>query len=211
MRRLALGVFFGVAALIVGLSVSLYLWQPAPLDIEINGIYLAEPRPVNQVTLIDDQAEPFVIDDFKNHWSVLFFGYTFCPDICPTTLAELNQVDRYLTDQQQGEGLVYYMVSVDPNRDTPERLKQYTGYFNPEFRGLTGTAEALDEFAKPLGIYYSVPEDPEDPENYPVDHSGALVVLNPDGELQAVFTPPFDTKTLADDLVAVRQQYAKTH
>ncbi|NQD92694.1 SCO family protein, partial [Pseudomonas sp. CrR25] len=128
---------------------------------------------------------------------LLFFGYTFCPDICPATLAELRQLRGQLPDDVRAN-LRVVLVSVDPHRDTPEQLKKYLGYFDAEFIGLTGEPEAIQKLANAVSIPY-IPADTSE-ENYTVNHSGNLVILGPDGTQRGFIRAPLNNEKLAVQL-----------
>lgn len=128
-------------------------------------------------TKIDSEA-------LKGQWTLLFTGYTYCPDICPTTLSSLKTILPQL--QKQAEKPVkVWMISVDPQRDSLERLKEYTGYFGEQFIGVRAEHPQLFPFVRDLGLMYSVPEEGE--ENYLVNHSAAIILVNPDGKRLAIF------------------------
>lgn len=120
----------------------------------------------------------------KGQWTLLFTGYTYCPDICPTTLSSLKTILPQL--QKQAEKPVkVWMISVDPQRDSLDRLKEYTGYFGEQFIGVRAEHPQLFPFVRDLGLMYSVPEEGE--ENYLVNHSAAIILVNPDGKRLAIF------------------------
>ena len=175
----------------------------APL---IGGYVLATPRELPAIELVDEQDARFPADAFADHWSFLYFGYTYCPDVCPLTLVELAELKKLLAANGVAEPTQYYLVSVDPERDTPERLREYVAYFEPELRGLTGTPEALAALAEATETVFDVPENPEDA-NYLVSHSSNVVLLDPDGRVHAVFTPPHDPKSWAADFTEVARRY----
>lgn len=180
---------------------------PQPLSLE-GGTWLPEPRSLPEFELIDMQGESFTRASLEGRWSFLFFGYTYCPDICPLTMALLGSAITEIRRLEPGAadpGVVF--VSVDPDRDTPEALKQYVGYFNPEFTGITGPMEALTPFTRALGILHRKAEDPRDPDNYLVDHSASILLINPRGELQAVLSAPHQVQTIASDFLLVRQRF----
>ena len=129
----------------------------------------------------------FTNDNLTNHWTLFFVGYTFCPDVCPTTLADLDRVYPELSKAPYDNVQVVF-VSVDPNRDKANNLAEYVNYFNPQFIGTTSTHDSLFPFVQNLGLVYSIVEagDSEDP-YYLVDHSASLVLVNPKGEHQATF------------------------
>jgi protein SCO1/2 len=160
-----------------------------------------QEKPLPAFALTDKNQQPFTNDSFKGHWSYVFFGYTHCPDICPVTLQVMAQTLKKL---QPGEAQAVF-ISVDPQRDTPEKIKQYVEFFHPDMTGATGTPEALKALAGEIGIVYQRLENAEQPENYLIDHSAAILLINPKGELAAVFTPPHLPENLVDDLHLVRQ------
>ena len=150
-----------------------------------------EPQVLAPFTLTDGDTQPFTEQNFDGHWSLVFVGYTFCPDICPTTLSDLSRIYPELTALSDKVQVIF--VSADPARDTPERLKAYTHYFNPNFLAVTAEHEQLMPVVQQLGLIYGI-FDRED-ENYLVDHSASIALVNPKGELHAYFRPDFDEKT----------------
>ena len=143
-------------------------------------------RPVNPFSLTDQHGNAFSNQQLKGKWSFVFFGYTSCPDICPTTLQELNFVYPQLKDISSDAQIL--LVSVDPNRDTPEKLKQYINYFNPEFWALSAGHDVLFPFARNLGLMYAIADDTSE-EYYLVDHSGSIVLINPEGNISTIYKP----------------------
>lgn len=170
-------------------------------DEPIGGYVLDEPRSLPVFELVDEQGRAFTREDFQGHWSVLYFGFTYCPDICPSAMSVMAQVR---TELAQAEGLDdrYYLVSVDPDRDTPQRLAEYVTYFHPEFRGLTGSFDQLDVITRAAGAVYKVPEAPAD-DDYLVAHSSTLTVIDPQGRVHAIFTSPFDPEAIARRIAAL--------
>ena len=130
----------------------------------------------------------------------MFFGYTFCPDICPTTLAELRQLKKLLPAETQAN-LQILMVSVDPQRDNAEQLKLYLEYFDPEFVGLTGELTDIQTLSNALSIPF-IPGDSSQP-RYTVDHSGNLAIISPDGRQYGFIRAPLDVKKIAEQLPAL--------
>lgn len=163
-----------------------------------SGLLLDQPRPLSSwgEPLLDDAKQAFTLDDFKGQYHLLFFGFASCPDVCPTTLVMASQMYRQLPPPAQNN-LQVTLISVDPERDTPEMLQQYVRNFHPEFRAVTGPEAALRELADQAGIaYIKVPLD----NGYTIDHSAALVLLDPQARIQAYFAPPLDAAQLAKDL-----------
>lgn len=168
----------------------------------LNGTALiGQEKPLPEFNLMGKDNQPFTLDNFKGYWSYVFFGYTHCPDICPTTLQVMNQTLQQLApDEAQG-----VFISVDPERDTVEKIKAYVEYFNPDMLGVTGDPEAISALARSIGILYQRAENPASKENYLVDHSASILLINPRGELAAVLSPPLDPKNLAADLRTVKR------
>ncbi len=153
-----------------------------------------------KLTLTNQDGEPVQVDQLEGKWTLLFFGYTFCPDICPATLAELRQLRGQLPDEVR-EQLRPVLVSVDPARDTPEQLKQYLEFFGEGFVGLTGTLDDIQTLANGVGIPF-IPGDTSR-ENYTVDHSGNLVIIGPDGRQHGFIRAPLKVQKLSQQLPAL--------
>ncbi|MFG1495779.1 SCO family protein [Saccharospirillum sp. HFRX-1] len=154
-----------------------------------NTLYFEDPRPVPAVELIDHNGTTIETAQLNDgRWRLINFGYTFCPDICPTNMADLANAYRGLTDDGLSEQLDVWMITVDPARDSADRLAQYVPFFHPDFIGLTGDeANAIQPLARQLNtVFY--PEG--DGDVYTVAHSDNQAVLNPDGEYVALIRPP---------------------
>ena len=205
-RRL-LFVTAAAAATAIGVATGLYLDARGERAPEIGGYILEHPRMLPAIDLVDEHAAPFGTGDFAGRWSFLYFGYTYCPDVCPLTLVELAKLKRELASERPDERVEYYLISVDPQRDTPARLREYVAYFDPAFRGLTGSHAALAAFAQATDTLFDVPAG-QDANNYLVSHSSNLVVLDPDGAIRAVLKPPHDPKRLAADFGLITAHYA---
>jgi protein SCO1/2 len=195
---LLLGVWSGTR--IIGLGGS------GGATLSINGHALPEPRPVAAFELNDHLGRPFNLASLQGRWTLVYFGYTFCPDVCPTTLQTVGQTQRALADSEAAADLAYVFVSVDPERDTLERLAQYAPHFSPEMLGVTGSHPQLLTLSRPLGVIYAKVEG-SDAENYLVDHSASLFLINPAAQLHAVFTSPHQASEIADDLLRLRESY----
>lgn len=123
-------------------------------------------------------------DALKGQWTLLFTGYTFCPDICPTTMSDLKGVLPAL-QEETSDPVKVWMISVDPQRDDIERLTQYVNYFGDDFVGVRAEHKELFPFVRDLGLMYSIPDEGE--ENYLVNHSAAIILVNPNGHRKAIF------------------------
>lgn len=143
------------------------------------GTVLDPPQPVQDFTLTDQNGQPFRLSDQQGNVVLLFFGYTFCPDVCPMTLSTWKRVHEALGADAQGVKFVF--VTVDPDRDTPERLKQHVEIFNSEFVGLTGTAEDLQPVYRTFGVYFEKDTETESAAGYLVSHTASAFVVDPKG------------------------------
>ena len=190
----------GALALLVGAALGRHYWQADPPP-KIGGYVLAEPKALPPVTLVDEQGRVFRPADFAGRWSFLYFGYTYCPDVCPLTLIELATLKKRLAEELPGAPTDYYLVSVDPRRDTPERLREYVTYFDGSFHGLTGPIADLQALTRQTGSVFFVPDDQN--EDYLVSHSSNIALIDPGGLLSAVFTSPHAPGQLAADFGAV--------
>jgi protein SCO1/2 len=195
-RRWLVAVAATVAA-VVGGTVGRHYWQAEPLP-KIGGYVLAEPRALPPVALIDEHGRAFRPADFAGRWSFLYFGYTYCPDVCPLTLVELATLKKSLAEQLPDTPTDYYLVSVDPRRDTPERLREYVTYFDASFHGLTGSIDDLKSLTEQTGSVFFVP-DGQSEDAYLVSHSSNIALVDPEGRLAAVFTSPHEPARLAAD------------
>lgn len=204
-------------ALSTALGVGLWLgWtyqrplSPTSLP-EIAGMYLEPSITLEPFQLTQSSNTPLTVNDFKGQWNVLFFGFTHCPDVCPTVLQQMKILDKQLRAQNRAEKVAYWFISVDPQRDTPQRLADYVTFFNPDFRAATGPTEELDKLARKLGVYYNVAPPSNIHDDYRVEHSGAIMLLNPDGEYQAIFTAPGNAAPaeLVADMLDIFDYYKK--
>jgi protein SCO1/2 len=183
-------VLAGVLVLVAGLLIALALRDQAkgvagsPLAAMIGGKF----------SLVDQNGKPFTDADLKGKWQLVFFGYTHCPDICPTSLNDLSVALDQLGAKKNAVGIVF--ISVDPERDTPDVLKSYVGAFGGPIVGLTGSPEAVAEAAKDYRVYFA--KHPRPDGGYDMDHSALIYVMDPQGRFTATFTPD----TPPDDIAA---------
>jgi protein SCO1/2 len=151
-----------------------------------SALYYQQAREVKNFTFIDHLGQPFSNQQLLGKWSWVFFGYTSCPDVCPTTLQELNLA--YDDLKQVADNTQILLVTVDPMRDTQDKLASYIGYFNAEFKALRADHSVLFPFARNLGLMYAITDDTA-ADSYLVDHSASLVLINPDGNIAAILKP----------------------
>jgi protein SCO1/2 len=161
------------------------------------GTLLQPPRPISRLALIDHDGQPFDLSRLQNRWSLLFFGFTNCPDVCPATLTVLTQVERKLQDLPEAQRPQIVLVSVDPERDTPEHLKRYVSHFSPAFIGITGSTEAVEDFTRVMMVPVAIHHLPNG--GYTVDHSAAIFLIDPNGAMHALFSTPHDASKIAAD------------
>jgi protein SCO1 len=183
---------------LAGLAASLR-WRHAPPSIALTtGTFLAPARALGDFTLIDHRGRAFGAANLRGHWSLLFFGYTNCPDFCPTTLTTLAAMKKHMRAVNALVLPQVIFVSVDARRDTPAQLAKYVPYFDADFIGLTAADQpSIEAVAKQMGVAVIIQPTPDG--NYTVDHSGAIFVLDPSGGLTAVLTGPFTADALQAD------------
>jgi protein SCO1/2 len=142
----------------------------------------------------------------QGKWSFVFFGYTFCPDVCPTTLAAFRDVHARLADTPAlFSNVQFVLVSVDPERDTPARLREYVTYFGEDFLGVTGTNDQLDQITRAVGAVYAKVDDGASG-NYLVDHTASVFLVDPEGRLHAVFSAPLEPAQVVSALAKIRER-----
>lgn len=156
---------------------------------EYGAMLLDKPRQFSDFELVSHQGAPFTRESLEGKWTLIFFGFTHCPDICPTTLATLDRLVKVLDDKEKAS-IQVVMLSVDPERDTPEKLAAYVPYFNPDFVGVTGNPYQILNLATQLNVIYT--KVPISADDYTVDHSGNVVIINPRGDYHGFFRPPFE-------------------
>ncbi|MGB0449396.1 MAG: SCO family protein [Porticoccaceae bacterium] len=171
-----------------------FIWrmsQPVQMSAEelrINGaIELSTPRVFSDFELVDHRGAPFRLENLQDKWSIVFFGFTNCPDICPTTMATLAEMYADLGESEK-EQLQVVMISLDPERDTVEKMAAYVPYFNEDFIGVTGDPNFILRLTTQLNIAYT--QVPLGEDNYTVDHSTQLVLINPKGHYHGFFKAP---------------------
>ena len=159
-----------------------------------SGTWLPRPRPIADFELTDHLGRPFTAAALQGRPSLVLFGFTHCPDVCPTTLVELARVKQAAALP----GVQVLFVSVDPERDTPTALGLYVHAFDPDFIGLTGEASAIKRIATEFGV--AVSRVDLSGGDYTMDHSAVVFLLDRRGRMVGVFTPPFDIERMAQDL-----------
>jgi protein SCO1/2 len=178
----------------MALVICRFIWlmsQPVIMskqELQVNGaVLLNTPRIFSDFELRDHRDQPFTAEQLRGQWSILFFAFSHCPDICPTTLSTLNDMYSKLSVEEQAK-LQIVMVSLDAERDSVEKLADYVPYFNAEFIGVTGNQHFVRRMAGELNIAYN--RVPLEGDNYTIDHSTQLLLINPKGDYHAFFKAP---------------------
>jgi protein SCO1/2 len=199
------GVIIILVATLAGILSARIFLQRSIVQDELEATRFPLAREVQPFELVDHNSGVFDKAALEKHWSFLFFGYTYCPDVCPTTLSVLNSIAQRLQDVDAD--IRFVMVSVDPQRDTPERLAEFVTYFNGDFIGVTGTDEGLEQLTRQLGILYERVEQEPGSEGYLMDHTAAVFLFDPDGRYHAVFSPPLSVEAISGDFRKMLQDY----
>ena len=164
----------------------------------IQGAIISPARKIAVPALLKGNGAAFTMDDLTGHWSLLFFGYMNCPDVCPVTMGSVAQAKKMAADINHTFPQVVF-VSVDPERDKVELLSDYVQYFDKDFIGVTGDKKLINALALQMSVAYMKMAAEKGSDGYVVDHSSSLLLLNPEGKLTAFFNPPHDPKTILKD------------
>jgi protein SCO1/2 len=197
-----LKVILSLAALSLGLWFGLNIdSKPSASAPRANGAVFESPRPLTAFTLHDHLGASFDLRRLTDHWTFLYFGYAHCPDLCPTTLAALSVAKHVLTRESPQTPTQFVFISVDPDRDTRERLRNYVTFFDSSLIGVTGTPDNLKALSAQFGASYRLPKDRE--KGYAVDHTDVILIVSPKPAFAAVLTPPHDGTRIAKDFRGV--------
>ncbi len=208
--------------LTIGIAISIGIWRDnqnitttqtasnvfttLPLTV---GTALPQPHQLPKFTLTDTDGKPFSNAGLKNRWSFLFFGYSHCPDVCPATLGAMNQISERLG---QHPNVQFIFVSIDPEHDTPEALKKYLQQEKlhaASIKGLTGDKQAISTLARKVGVHVQEEQHlPIDKEH--IEHGGAILLVNPEGKLMAIFTTTDKPNAIVRDFKEIMHHYAKS-
>ena len=158
---------------------------------------LDDPKPLSDFSLNRENGASFNLESLKDSWSVLFFGYTHCPDVCPLTIYQLAEANKKLAGTIDNPPRII-LVSVDPDRDSNEVLEKYVNAFGENVIGITGNIEELKKLTDQLGIFFKA--NKHEGENYSVNHSAAVIVINEEAEFHAVFSAPHSIEQFVSDI-----------
>lgn len=170
------------------------------VQLEVGTIYPDDFREIYDFTLRVNVDETYSKADFNDKWTLLFFGFTHCPDICPASLVTYQQIQQRVNSEIADANLDYVFVSVDPLRDTPEIIHEYTTYFSPNFKGVTGEKAQIDRLARSLAAFYQIPDDTSDPD-YFVEHSSAIYLISEHARPKVLFSYPHAADKIASDVI----------
>ena len=211
-----------LVGLVAGVALNRQLTPPAPAPTpEIEGLLWPSPPLVAPFSLVNKTGAPVTEQDLRGQWDLLFFGFTHCPDVCPTTLRTLAQVQTRFEAETGLKLPRVFFVSVDPERDQVDTLREYVDFFSPEFEGLTGDPDSVARMTRNLGIiavktqqdgqslhaghgdgngHANVPDGGPDGhtavDNYGIDHTVSLLLVDPQGRLAGILTAPHSATDL---------------
>jgi protein SCO1/2 len=170
---------------------------------------LSQPRVLGPFEFTDHTGQPFNRESLRGQWTFLFFGYTHCPDVCPNTMTVFNLLAQGLKQQPEVlDKTRFALVSVDPERDTPDKMADYVSYFNPRFIGLSETRQGnLLALSSQLGVVYLVRKPDSTTDSYDVDHSPNILLIDPEARFHAVFSPPHDPEQMLADYNRIIENY----
>lgn len=193
-----------LTGVILGLAGVFWILRPGANEPEVDPrqYFLSDPLPAPIFTLTSHRGEPVSSTDFPDRVLAVFFGYTFCPDVCPLTLSHLSMAFQELGEEATRIQLLF--ISVDPGRDTPERLGQYLAAFHPSFLGLTGAEEEIREVANAFGVFFARSGEGED---YTVDHTARTFVIDPAGRIPLTFPVTATPEEMARDFALLLGEF----
>ena len=173
---------------------------PAPAPNEIEGLLWPPGNPLPNFTLRTERGDKFDIGNLKGRWSWVFFGYTECPDICPTTLRTMNRIADKMAGDKEAQ---FIFVSIDPEHDNPEQMQRYLQTTAPKVTGLSGSAGEIAQITRELGIAHTTAANPS--ASGSIEHTASILLLDPLARRVAIFSPPLDAEALIKRYETIRQ------
>jgi len=173
----------------------------------VEGLFWPNQKQLGEFQLTDHQGSPFNLDSLAGQWNLLFFGYTYCPDICPITMSMLREADTLYQQQapEQFQDFNIAFISVDGERDHTDHLANYIRFYDDNWMAASGDKAEVDSLTTQLGVPYEIEEHAPGDKNYLVSHSGTLFLLSPDGRLFATIQPPHTAEEVAQRLITIRE------
>ncbi len=202
----------GVGALLIGLYLQLFGFNPPLVKVEptaspVKGFFWPDQLQLHPFDLVDHENRKFDQTRLSDHWSFVFFGYTHCPDICPITMNVLRQVrGKLLRDTGPDlDQVAFVFVSVDGERDTPDQLRDYIGFFGEGFTAASGTKAQIESLTTQLGVPWSIDEHAEDQQDYLVGHGGAVFLISPQATVASIWQPPHTADEIAGRFMQIQE------
>lgn len=198
-----------LSLLLFGLAIGGIYWEKSRPSIpqDLIGVLRPDPKPISNFQLSDHNGKIFDTKTLAGKWSFIFFGYTFCPDICPTTLAVLTATQKQLQlDPEVWSDSQVIFVSVDPDRDTQEKLASYMEFFNQDFIAVTGMREEIDNLARQFNALYII-EPETQPGFYLVSHTAAIFLVDPRARLVGSFSQPHYPSSINSLFRKIREHF----
>ncbi|WP_242106921.1 SCO family protein [Luteimonas aquatica] len=211
-RPIALVLIVALAAGLGLLVSQKFFGARAPAGPQLQTVKLfPQPRVLPAYALQQSDGTQLVPGELKGHWTLVFLGFTFCPDVCPTTLTELAQAQKQWEALPESTRPRVLFVSADPERDTPDRIGEYAHAFHRDTLAATADIPALENFARSLSLVFAkVPAPAGAPaDQYTIDHSATIALLDPQGRMAGVIQPPLQPKAIAADLLALSKAPAR--
>ena len=169
----------------------------------ITGKFLSQPLPIKPFSLINQYQEDFNKEDLQNKWSILFFGYTNCPDVCPTTIYKLSEIQKKIAQKKElNDQLQVILITLDPKRDSVTRLREYLAFFGPSLIGLTGNDSEISKITSNLSVYF---EQVGEEKQYDFNHTASIFLIGPEGTVIASFSPASKSEELTQDILNIIQ------
>lgn len=191
----------GIAFLVLVIAaIALFFAYKALKPYAFHGAILQSPQPAHNFTLTNHYGQKTSLSDYEGKVVLLYFGYVACPDVCPTTLAELKQATELLGER--ADDVQTIMITVDPERDTVEVMAEYLAHFHPSFLGLVGTPDEVAQIATYYGVYYQKQES-DSVLGYLVDHTATVMLVDQDGYLRLIFPYGTEGDAIAEDIIYV--------
>lgn len=206
MKRLILTLLLGLAtafAVWYGLNPLLKNQEPDPSEIPTiaAGTVFSAAQPIAHFSLTDTAQKSFTQQDLVGQWTILFFGYAHCPEVCPKALAVASDFWKKLPEEVTSKKIRFAFITLNPKEDTVEDLKTFLGRFNPQFIGLTGDISEINKLSKSCRVYSWEDPNVKTPQGKKmIDHTAAFILINPEGRMQALFSPPHNGEEIAKDL-----------
>ncbi len=208
-KKLPIGTIVIFSFFILVMVVTYVLTKPPERPPELEGVLRPDFRVLQPFKLTDQNNAVFDEKRLLDKWSFVFFGYTSCPDVCPATLYILNAIYGQLTDEngKKPDDMQVIFISVDPARDTPEKLAKYVSYFNKNFIGVTGDKTEIDKLARQFGAGYII-ADKTATGDYTVAHTSAIFLIDPYGRLVANFSQPHQASTITTQYKKIQKYFS---